>query len=138
MTRVDVVAVPSFGDRISRRLGLGLSRELWLVQIGILLNALGWGAVLPFEVIYLHEGRGFSLETAGVVVGGRAPAAVGPTARPGAAVHRSSARAGGDGAGSPSGGGMRGSASHTSRQPHSPRPRSEGSGMARCFRPSRR
>ena len=69
MTRVDVVAVPSFGDRISRRLGLGLSRELWLVQIGILLNALGWGAVLPFEVIYLHEGRGFSLETAGLVVG---------------------------------------------------------------------
>src|SRR5262245_13376355 len=69
MTRVDVVAVPSFGDRISRRLGLGLSRELWLVQIGILLNALGWGAVLPFEVIYLHDGRGFSLGMAGLVVG---------------------------------------------------------------------
>jgi MFS family permease len=48
---------------------LGLSRELWLVQIGILLNTLGWGAVLPFEVIYLHDGRGFDLGVAGLVVG---------------------------------------------------------------------
>jgi MFS family permease len=47
----------------------GISRELWLVQLGILLNALGWGAVLPFEVIYLHDGRGFALGIAGLVVG---------------------------------------------------------------------
>jgi MFS family permease len=33
------------------------------------LNYLGYGAVLPFEVIYLHEGRGFSLGLAGLVVG---------------------------------------------------------------------
>jgi MFS family permease len=52
-----------------RRLGLGLSREIWLVQIGIFLNSLGWGAVLPFEVIYLHDGRGFPLGVAGLVVG---------------------------------------------------------------------
>jgi MFS family permease len=52
-----------------KRFGLGLSRELWLVQVGIFLNSLGWGAVLPFEVIYLHDGRGFSLGTAGLVVG---------------------------------------------------------------------
>jgi MFS family permease len=52
-----------------RRFGLRLSREVWLVQIGIFLNALGWGAVLPFEVIYLHDGRGFALGTAGLVVG---------------------------------------------------------------------
>jgi len=51
------------------RLGFGLSRELWLVQIGVFLNALGWGAVLPFEVIYLHNGRGLSLEMSGLVVG---------------------------------------------------------------------
>jgi len=51
------------------RLGLGLSREVWLVQIGVFLNALGWGAVLPFEVIYLHDGRGFALGAAGLVVG---------------------------------------------------------------------
>jgi MFS family permease len=58
------VSVPAIG-----RLGLGLSRELWLVQIGVFLNALGWGSVLPFEVIYLHDGRGFSLGTAGLIVG---------------------------------------------------------------------
>src|SRR6266704_2575845 len=50
-------------------MGLGLSRELWLVQAGIFLNMLGYGAVLPFEVIYLHDGRGFSLGVAGLVVG---------------------------------------------------------------------
>src|SRR5262245_5626489 len=48
---------------------LGLSRQLWIVQAGIFLNALGWGAVLPFEVIYLHSGRGFSLGVAGSVIG---------------------------------------------------------------------
>ena len=51
-----------------RRFDLGLPREVWLVQVGIFLNALGWGAVLPFEVIYLHDGRGFGLGVAGVVV----------------------------------------------------------------------
>ena len=56
-------------SRIARRFGLGLSRELWLVQIGIFLNALGWGAVLPFEIIYLHQGRNFSLGAAGLIVG---------------------------------------------------------------------
>jgi MFS family permease len=50
-------------------LSLGLSRELWLVEIGIFLNMLGYGAVLPFEIIYLHDGRGFSLGVAGLVVG---------------------------------------------------------------------
>jgi len=54
---------------VSRRLSLGLPRELWLVQVGIFLNALGWGAVLPFEIIYLHDGRGFSLGAAGLIVG---------------------------------------------------------------------
>src|SRR5512132_1540135 len=52
-----------------RALAFGLSRELWVVEAGIFLNMLGYGAVLPFEVIYLHEGRGFSLGVAGLVVG---------------------------------------------------------------------
>jgi MFS family permease len=69
MGRAQDVVVTSFGARVAKRLGFGLSRELWLVQVGIFLNALGWGAVLPFEVIYLHDGRGFSLATAGLVVG---------------------------------------------------------------------
>src|SRR6266581_2939557 len=58
--------------RLGRRagsLGFGLSRELWLVQAGIFLNMLGYGAVLPFEIIYLHDGRGFSVGVAGLVVG---------------------------------------------------------------------
>jgi len=54
---------------LARRLGFGLSRELWLMQAGIFLNMLGYGAVLPFELIYLHDGRGFSLSMAGLVVG---------------------------------------------------------------------
>src|SRR5262245_56078695 len=53
---------------MSTRIGFGLSRELWLVVIGIFLNYLGYGAVLPFEVIYLHDARGFSLRVAGLVV----------------------------------------------------------------------
>jgi MFS family permease len=54
---------------MARRLSFGLSRELWLVQLGIFLNMFGYGAVLPFEIIYLHNGRGFSLSVAGLVVG---------------------------------------------------------------------
>lgn len=55
--------------RLAQRLSFGLSAELWLVQTGVFVNALGWGAVLPFEVIYLHDGRGFSLGTAGLIAG---------------------------------------------------------------------
>jgi MFS family permease len=39
------------------------------VQAGIFLNMLGYGAVLPFEIIYLHNGRGFSVGVAGLVLG---------------------------------------------------------------------
>ena len=52
----------------ARRLSFGLSPQLWFVQAGIFLNSLGWGAVLPFEVIYLHDARGFSLGVAGLVL----------------------------------------------------------------------
>ena len=51
------------------RISFGLSRELWLIEAGVFLNMLGYGAVLPFEIIYLHNGRGFSLGVAGLVVG---------------------------------------------------------------------
>jgi MFS family permease len=64
------------GLGVARRLGFGLSRELWLVEVGIFLNMLGYGAVLPFEIIYLHDGRGFSLGVAGLVVGTITGAAV--------------------------------------------------------------
>ena len=51
------------------RLSFGLSRQVWIVEIGVFLNMLGYGAVLPFEIIYLHDGRGFDLGVAGLVVG---------------------------------------------------------------------
>ena len=51
------------------RIGFGLTRELWLIEAGVFLNMLGYGALLPFEIIYLHDGRGFSLSVAGLVVG---------------------------------------------------------------------
>jgi MFS family permease len=54
---------------VPRRLAFGLPRALWIVEVGIFLNYLGWGCVMPFEVIYLHDGRGFSLGVAGLVVG---------------------------------------------------------------------
>src|ERR1043165_7385722 len=54
---------------VMKRMSFGLSREPWLVVLGIFLNYVGYGGVLPFEVIYLHDGRGFSLGVAGIVVG---------------------------------------------------------------------
>jgi len=62
-------APPGRAPQRGQRAGFGLSRQLWIVQAGIFLNALGWGAVLPFEIIYLHSGRGFSLGVAGSVIG---------------------------------------------------------------------
>ena len=56
-------------NRMADRLGFGLSRELWLVVLGMFLNYLGYGAVLPFEIIYLHDERGFPLSIAGLVIG---------------------------------------------------------------------
>lgn len=35
---------------ITRRIGFGLSRELWLIEAGIFLNMLGYGAVLAVSV----------------------------------------------------------------------------------------
>jgi MFS family permease len=84
---------------VARRLGFGLSRELWLVEVGIFLNYLGYGAVLPFEVIYLHDGRGFSLSVAGLVVGVITGAAVVTAPLAGPVIDRFGARATAAGAG---------------------------------------
>lgn len=81
------------------RLGFGLSRELWLVVLGMFLNYLGYGAVLPFEVIYLHDGRGFSLGIAGLVVGLVTGAAVLISPLAGPLIDRFGARATATGAG---------------------------------------
>src|SRR6516165_160254 len=73
--------------------GPGLPRQLWIVQAGIFLNALGWGAVLPFEIIYLHSGRGFSLGMAGSVIGVVTGLAVVTSPAAGPVIDRAGARA---------------------------------------------
>jgi MFS family permease len=51
-----------------RSLNPRLPLEVWLLQVGGLMNSFGNGLALPFLVIYLHNVRGFSLGTAGLVV----------------------------------------------------------------------
>src|SRR6266516_2068351 len=82
-----------------KRMSCGLSRELWLVVLGIFLNYLGYGAVLPFEIIYLHNGRGFPLGVAGLVVGLITGAAVLISPLAGPLIDRFGARATATGAG---------------------------------------
>src|SRR3954470_4024337 len=77
----------------------GLTRELWLVQAGIFLNMLGYGAVLPFEVIYLHDGRGFSLGVAGLVIGVVTGVAIVAAPLAGSVIDRFGARTAASGAG---------------------------------------
>src|ERR1700757_1198478 len=48
--------------------GTGLSRPVLILQAGNALNYFGYGLVLPFEIIYLHQIRGFSTSTAGLVL----------------------------------------------------------------------
>ena len=46
---------------VARRLNGGLPRSVYLLQSGLVLNALGNGAAAPFLVIYLHDVRGIPL-----------------------------------------------------------------------------
>ena len=51
-----------------RSLNPRLPLPVWLLQVGGLMNSFGNGLALPFLVIYLHNIRGFSLGTAGLIV----------------------------------------------------------------------
>jgi MFS family permease len=55
-------------SRLVRGWRTGLSRPVLILQGGNALNFLGYGLVLPFEIIYLHQIRGFSTSTAGLVL----------------------------------------------------------------------
>jgi MFS family permease len=46
----------------------GLPRPVLVLQAGTALNYFGTGLILPFEIIYLHQVRGFSTATAGLVL----------------------------------------------------------------------
>lgn len=51
-----------------RALDPRLPHEVWLLQLGGVMNSFGNGVVLPFLVIYLHNVRGFGLGISGLVV----------------------------------------------------------------------
>jgi hypothetical protein len=45
-----------------------LPRLVLLLQVGNAVNFFGYGLILPFEIIYLHQIRGFATATAGLVL----------------------------------------------------------------------
>jgi MFS family permease len=46
----------------------GLPRPVIVLQAGTAVNYFGTGLILPFEIIYLHQARGFPTATAGLVL----------------------------------------------------------------------
>src|SRR5579872_1731960 len=82
--------------RVSRLVGgwrTGLSRPVLILQGGNALNFFGYGLVLPFEIIYLHQIRGFSTSTAGLVLAATMGTSAIVTPPTGALLDRYAARA---------------------------------------------
>jgi MFS family permease len=71
----------------------GLSRPVLILQAGNALNYFGYGLITPFEVIYLHQIRGFSTSTAGLVLAATMGTAAIATPPTGALLDRYSAKA---------------------------------------------
>jgi MFS family permease len=71
----------------------GLSRPVLILQAGDALNYLGYGLVLPFEIIYLHQIRGFSTSMAGLVLAATMATSAIVTPPTGALLDRYSAKA---------------------------------------------
>jgi len=55
--------------QLARAWQTDLPRVVLLLQAGNAFSWFGYGLILPFEIIYLHQFRGFSTATAGVVLG---------------------------------------------------------------------
>src|ERR1700738_1722924 len=70
----------------------GLPRPVLILQGGNALNFFGYGLVLPFEIIYLHQIRGFSTSTAGLVLAATMGTAAIVTPPTGALLDRYSAK----------------------------------------------
>jgi MFS family permease len=70
----------------------GLSRPVLILQAGNALNFFGYGLILPFEIIYLHQIRGFSTSTAGLVLAATMGTAAIATPPTGALLDRYSAK----------------------------------------------
>jgi MFS family permease len=71
----------------------GLSRPVLILQAGNALNYFGYGLILPFEIIYLHQIRGFSTSIAGLVLAATMGTAAIATMPTGALLDRYSAKA---------------------------------------------
>ena len=71
----------------------GLSRPVLILQAGNAVNFFGYGLVLPFEIIYLHQVRGFSTSTAGLVLAATMGTSAIVTPPTGALLDRYSAKA---------------------------------------------
>src|SRR5216110_595820 len=71
----------------------GLSRPVLILQAGNALNYFGYGLILPFEIIYLHQIRGFSTSTAGLVLAATMGTSAIVTLPTGALLDRYSAKA---------------------------------------------
>jgi MFS family permease len=82
--------------RVSRLIAgwrTGLSRPVLILQGGNALNYFGYGLVLPFEIIYLHQIRGFPTSTAGLVLAATMGTSAIVTPPTGALLDRYSAKA---------------------------------------------
>jgi MFS family permease len=71
----------------------GLPRPVLILQAGNALNFFGFGLIVPFEIIYLHQFRGFSTSTAGLVLAAIMATATIVTLPTGALLDRFSAKA---------------------------------------------
>jgi len=71
----------------------GLPRPVLILQAGSALSYFGYGLILPFEIIYLHQIRGFSTSTAGLVLAATMGTAAIVTPPTGALLDRYSAKA---------------------------------------------
>src|ERR1700752_3092423 len=54
--------------RVSAGGRTGLSGPVIVLQAGTAVNYFGTGLILPFEIIYLHQARGFATAIAGLVL----------------------------------------------------------------------
>src|SRR5213080_4920457 len=71
----------------------GLPRPVLILQAGDAFNYFGYGLILPFEIIYLHQVRGFSTSTAGLVLAATMGSSAIVTPPTGALLDRYSAKA---------------------------------------------
>ena len=80
-------------SQVIARWRTGLPRPVLILQAGNVLNYFGYGLILPFEIIYLHQIRGFSVSTAGLVLAATMGTAAIVTPPTGALLDRYSAKA---------------------------------------------